>query len=99
MKMYAFFFNLELVEGKPHFVRPCGDRSILSVDGRSFIKSSISAGDWAKRHKYDGYRLGRCNNLLDDIQWVNGNVVPVSAEARDALNAAHEDNAFIPIMD
>lgn len=61
MKHYAEFYR----KVGSRWVEATGDRSVLRLDGRlSFENMCNAADEWAVKHKYDGYRIGRGQSLL-----------------------------------
>ena len=83
MKTFAIFYHLSTgyVEGSmpPRFdkahVKPieaCGDRASLRIDSRLTIDNAESlARDWAKKHKFVGYKIVKGNGLQNNRTIVN----------------------------
>lgn len=62
MKHYAEFYHWR----DDKWVEAIADRSVLRLDGRmKFQNMCHIAVDWAKRHKFDGYRIGRGERLSE----------------------------------
>lgn len=75
MKYWAEFYR---INDKGAYVDVLGDRGILRIDARlSRINMHTHAREWAIKHKFDGFRIARGDNLLR-LFYLDSAVVPVT---------------------